>query len=133
MKLTIKTKEVAGTERGGADLFVVVKASCKDEPTPNTLGPDFHEAWNAWVATLPLTQEAAEATDSDFYVEMALTKTARLKSTYGAYEDSFFVDWDLLEAKDRVSKVVFEGGWVMDLKSSKYKVKGKVFVDGNAE
>jgi hypothetical protein len=133
MKIKLSSKTVAGTDRGGEDLFFVVRASSRVEPSPDVLKAEFEKAWEACVASIPKDPDAEDLWLDDEEVELEAADEPMLRSQMSSDCYDFQINWPLSEARKIVERVVLEGGWIKDLKTGKYKVRDKIFVDGNAE
>jgi len=129
MKLELSTNVVAGTDRGGEDLFLVVRCSTFEEPTQEYLGAHFDAAWDACVAALPTTEPPGGSCDG-FWVE-DVDGVSTLFSGTTPYE--FSVDWAVSYVRDQARRVAFGDEWVKRLKSEEYSTQEELFVDGNAE
>lgn len=127
MKITIDTKVVAGTRRGGKDLYLVVRATSKDEPNPARLATEFEEAFEKAVKRCVAdNKDQAESGGLALWHE-----NDRIVGFTTDYD--FFYSGTLESLKATVQQAVFEGNWVKDLKTNKYKVKKRIFIDGNAD
>lgn len=136
MKLELSTNVVAGTDRGGENLLLVVRFSTLEEPTPEYLEANFDAAWDACVAALPTEEdEDLWVVDEDgakdlWVVDEDGTPTLMSHLTNGY---KFSVDWSVSYVRDQARRVAFGDEWVKRLKSGEYSVQEELFVDGNAE
>ncbi len=130
MKLTIRieSKTVRGTDRGGEDLFFVVKATTgKEEPTREALEAALPGATEALLASLPTGLEAADEAEAPYWLD-GDTVRSTFESDY-----EFRVDWTTEKVRETVRQAVLGDGWKKALSTGKHSVKAKIFVDGNAD
>lgn len=132
MKIELSSKTEHGTNRGGEDLFFVVKATSKVEPSPDVLKAVFEAAWQACLAALPTDSGEEDIwLDSEEFENGATTEPELRSHASECYD--FAIAYSLSEARAKVEKTVLEGDWVKRLKTGTYEVSKEFYVDGNAD
>jgi len=127
-EIFLSTETVAGTDRGGEDLFLAVRAfSGKKEPRLTAAA--FEAAWSACVKRLPTSGDAAEEAGEG---EQVWTEGGKLRSLPTDHYE-FGLDWPLDKAKEEVRRIFMDGEWVKSLKTGMHSVDERVYVDGNAD
>jgi len=127
-EIFLSTETVAGTDRGGEDLFLVVKAF-SGKRKPRLTEAAFEAAWGACVKRLPTSGDAAEEAGEG---EQVWVEDGRLRCLPTDHYE-FELDWPLDKAKEAAREVFMEGDWAKVLKTGEHEVEGSKYVAGNAD
>jgi hypothetical protein len=125
MNVSIETKTVHGTDRGGEDLFLVVELTSEKHPNELTEA-EVDEAWEATVASL--TDDEADDPESS---DDLLVKNGVLKSGDTGY--GFSVSKPVAWLKERVRKLAKDGDWMQRVRTGTFIVEEEIFCGGNAD
>ena len=126
LKIELAVKFVAGLERGGIDLFLVVKVTSNEEPLAERLSEQFDSAWQACINVLSVSWAEAEQSDEDLWID-----SDRLMSCTD--NDGFYsINKSLDNVKKIVRNVVDSDDWILRLHTKIYEVSKDVYIDGNA-
>jgi hypothetical protein len=129
MKITLKTKVVHGTDRGGEDLFLVVKVASRKDPRTLDAAKEARTAFEKAWGSLPHENEirAGEGAEDLFRVGQDGLSSNPTEQYDFKVEDTKERLWteilDLVEGDE----------WKLALKSGQYGVQKRIYVDGNAE
>lgn len=126
MKVTFKRHVVAGTERGGEDIFlrIRVETAVSPEGALQAALEAVPDAVTAALRELPQSEEAGDPLYSE---------QGRLKSSAGNYQDLEEPDFSKEDLDELVRKLVLEGECLYSLRTRIYSWTRDVFVDGNAD
>ena len=147
MKLELKYKCVAGTDRGGEDVSLRVILTSVIEPNPETAGQEAEQAFEDWKTNFfnecckgkdgedDLLGESL-LTDGDPPNGVVLTSDDRIK-TFGS-EYGFRIDEPADKVKQDVVRLAtgifdLEAEWIFGQKSRIWKIERDFYTDGNAD
>jgi len=119
MKIELSSDMTHGTDRGGEDLFLLIKVTQDTEPDPKILKKEVP-------VVLAKALEAYNDTD-DLYTQDGCL----CGGPTDFYQIEFAVDKKTLTKL--VMDTVLKGEWVLVLRTKEYRVENRIFMNGNAE
>lgn len=134
MKIVLSTDTVSGTDRGGEDLFLVVRIRSQEKPSlvsQEAFDQAYQEAFKAAVS--PSWEDWSKdnvekplclGKDEETGEELVFSP----KTSYG-----FQLRWTQEKLRAEVLDTVQNGDWNYNLRSGEYWVDERTFIDGNAD